>query len=76
MQGQELQFEWVCCQCEPNDSLDDLCLVLYRRTCPLHGAGWHRKMVRTADGALMLAVARKPPDSVKSPSRKAREDIA
>jgi hypothetical protein len=46
---------FVCCRCSPDSHLDKASMALYNLECPTHGRMWHRKMIRLANGSVVLA---------------------
>ena len=45
---------FVCCLCSPDFNLDNASSALFNLECPAHGRTWHRKMIRLADGSVVL----------------------
>jgi hypothetical protein len=46
----------VCCKCDENSALDSNALILVNEECATHGQSWHRLMLRTPNGSLVLAI--------------------
>jgi hypothetical protein len=57
----------VCCKCDVNPTLDSNALILINEECPTHRQSWHRLMMKTPDGSLVLAL---PLDKIREVSVK------